>query len=73
MRVCAAAAALQEGKLITFGQLMKESHRSLRDDYEVSCPELDLMVELAEKQQGVYGARMTRRRFRRMHGESGDT
>jgi galactokinase len=38
---------------------MKESHNSLRDDYEVSCPELDLMVELAEKQEGVYGARMT--------------
>ena len=58
-RVSAAAAALQDGDLATFGRLMKESHRSLRDDYEVSCPELDLMVELAEKQEGVYGARLT--------------
>jgi galactokinase len=58
-RVSAAAAALQGGDLATFGRLMKESHNSLRDDYEVSCPELDLMVELAEKQEGVYGARMT--------------
>jgi galactokinase len=58
-RVCAAAAALRDGELETFGRLMKESHRSLRNDYEVSCPELDLMVELAEKQEGVYGARMT--------------
>ena len=58
-RVSAAAVALQDGELATFGRLMKESHRSLRDDYDVSCPELDLMVELAEKQEGVYGARMT--------------
>lgn len=38
---------------------MAESHRSLRDDYEVSGPELDLMVALAENQEGVHGARMT--------------
>ena len=38
---------------------MAESHSSLRDDYEVSCKELDVMVELAQKVQGVYGARMT--------------
>jgi galactokinase len=38
---------------------MAESHRSLRDDYEVSCAELDLMVELAGKVKGVFGARMT--------------
>jgi len=38
---------------------MLESHRSLRDDYEVSSSELDLMVELAQKTEGVYGARMT--------------
>jgi galactokinase len=58
-RVSAASTALQDGDLVTFGRLMKESHRSLRGDYEVSCPELDVMVELAEKQEGVYGARMT--------------
>ena len=39
-------------------QLMSDSHRSLRDDYEVSCSELDLMVELALKQEGVLGSRM---------------
>jgi galactokinase len=38
---------------------MAESHVSLRDDYEVSADELDLMVELAQKIDGVYGARMT--------------
>jgi galactokinase len=38
---------------------MYESHRSLRDDYEVSCRELDLLVELASSYEGVYGARMT--------------
>jgi len=39
--------------------LMNESHVSLRDDYEVSCKELDLMVERAQEFDGVYGARMT--------------
>jgi galactokinase len=38
---------------------MRGSHQSLRDDYEVSCDELDLMVRLAEPIDGVYGARMT--------------
>lgn len=58
-RVLAAADALQQNDLTRFGQLMAESHRSLRDDYEVSCRELDLMVELAREIEGVYGARMT--------------
>lgn len=58
-RVLAAAEALERGELERFGQLMAESHASLRDDYEVSSPELDLMVELASKVEGVYGARMT--------------
>ena len=58
-RVLDAASALQRGDLDTFGQLMAASHRSLRDDYQVSCAELDLMVDLASHQQGVYGARMT--------------
>jgi len=44
---------------IVLVNLMNESHRSLRDDYEVSCAELDLMVELAQQVRGVYGARMT--------------
>jgi galactokinase len=58
-RVLAAGAALEKGDVEAFGQLMNSSHRSLRDDYEVSCKELDLMVELAQQVRGVYGARMT--------------
>jgi galactokinase len=58
-RVLHAAAALELGNLQAFGNLMLESHRSLRDDFEVSCAELDLMVELAEQAKGVYGTRMT--------------
>lgn len=58
-RVLAAADALEKGELERFGRLMAESHASLRDDYEVSSRELDLMVELATKVEGVYGARMT--------------
>ena len=58
-RVLAAGAALDEGDLVAFGQLMNRSHLSLRDDYDVSCKELDLMVDLAQAVPGVYGARMT--------------
>ena len=42
-----------------FGVLMNASHASLRDDYEVSTPELDLLVDLLQRQPGVYGARLT--------------
>jgi len=58
-RVLQAAAALERKDLALFGKLMADSHRSLRDDFEVSCEELDLMVRLAEQSDGVYGARMT--------------
>jgi galactokinase len=58
-RVLQAANALKESDLTRFGALMGESHCSLRDDYAVSCVELDLMVELARQCRGVYGARMT--------------
>ena len=58
-RVLEAGEALVCSDLDGFGLLMYESHRSLRNDYEVSCKELDLMVELASKVKGVYGARMT--------------
>ena len=58
-RVRAAAHVLQESNLKTFGKLMYESHESLRDDYEVSCRELDVMVDLAAGIKGVFGARMT--------------
>jgi galactokinase len=58
-RVLASAKALEQGDLNQFGKLMAESHHSLRDDYEVSIRELDLMVEFASRVEGVYGARMT--------------
>jgi galactokinase len=58
-RVIEAGEALEQHDLSRFGRLMGESHVSLRDDYEVSAVELDLMVELAQKVDGVYGARMT--------------
>jgi galactokinase len=58
-RVVTAATALEERDLEKFGELMAASHESLRHDYEVSCPELDRMVELANQVEGVYGARMT--------------
>ena len=58
-RVLSAGDALEQGNLDRFGELMAESHRSLRDDYEVSSDELDLMVEIAQPLAGVYGARMT--------------
>jgi galactokinase len=58
-RVKSAAAALGTGNAGAFGEFMRESQRSLRDDYQVSCAELDVMVEIASRQPGVYGARMT--------------
>ncbi|HSB10753.1 MAG TPA: galactokinase [Blastocatellia bacterium] len=58
-RVQKAASAIDRGDVEEVGVLMEESHRSLRDDYEVSCEELDVMVELAGRVEGVYGARMT--------------
>ena len=58
-RTVNAAEALRNRDVVRFGQLMGQSHASLRDDYEVSCRELDLMVEIAVQQTGVAGARMT--------------
>ncbi len=52
-------AALEKGDLGLVGKLMLESHMSLRSNYEVSSPELDTFVEIAEQSEGVYGARMT--------------
>jgi len=54
-----AAAVLESGEIAALHSLMADSHRSLRDDYEVSCHELDIMVQLAMQQPGVLGARMT--------------
>jgi len=58
-RVKSAVEAFHQGDCKALGPLMRDSHRSLRDDYEVSCKELDLMVELASAQPGLIGARMT--------------
>ncbi len=58
-RVGRSARALREGDLGEFGKLMYDSHLSLRRDYEVSCPELDMIVDLCAGADGVYGARMT--------------
>ena len=54
-----AVRALKAGDLTSFGQLMNGSHDSLRDDYEVTGPELDTMVEEGRKIEGVIGSRMT--------------
>lgn len=59
LRTLGAAAALENGDLAECGRLMDLSHASLRDDYEVSCRELDLLVEIARGVPGVHGARMT--------------
>lgn len=58
-RTLAAANALSAGDLEGMGRLMFLAHDSLRDDYEVSCAELDLLVEIARSTKGVIGARMT--------------
>jgi galactokinase len=58
-RTLKAVAAMEAGDYATFGQLMYASHVSLRDDYEVSCEELDEIVQQASRLDGVYGARMT--------------
>jgi galactokinase len=58
-RVLDSVVALKSGRLEDFGALMNASHISLRDDFEVSCPELDLLVKLALETNGVLGSRMT--------------
>jgi len=58
-RVLSAVHALENGDLEEFGRLMAASHTSLKDDYEVSRYELDLLVEIAQVTEGVLGARLT--------------
>ena len=58
-RVLEAVGALRARDLPRLGELLDASHRSLRDDYEVSTPEVDLLVELVREQEGVLGARIT--------------
>jgi len=57
-RVEQACVDLRKGDFYSFGQRMFESHKGLRDDYEVSCRELDVLVEAASQAKGVLGARM---------------
>ena len=58
-RTLKAVKALENNDIDTFGKLMNESHNSLRDDYEVTGRELDTLVDLASKQEGTIGSRMT--------------
>ena len=58
-RVRDAESALRRNDIAGFGKLMNRSHESLRDQYEVSCPELDWLVKRAWETDGVYGSRMT--------------
>ncbi|MBI1885956.1 MAG: galactokinase [Chloroflexi bacterium] len=67
-RVMRAAAALRSGDMEAFGRLMWESHESLRDDFGVSCPELDLLVNLARDVGGVLQGRGRVVRLRRRGG-----
>lgn len=58
-RVVAAVDAIRQGDLVQLGQLFYASHASMRDDYEVSVSEIDLIVELAQAEPMIYGARLT--------------
>ena len=58
-RTIEAVKSLKEGDIVHFGELMNQSHVSLRDDYEVSCDEIDILVDLAWKIPGVIGSRIT--------------
>lgn len=58
-RTIDAVTALKAGDIESFGKLMNQSHISLRDDYDVSCEEIDILVDLAWKTPGVLGSRIT--------------
>lgn len=58
-RTIKAVEALKNNDIETFGQLMNASHESLKNDYEVSCEEVDVLVELAQSIPGVLGSRIT--------------
>lgn len=58
-RVLSGAHYLKQGDIVRLGNNMNDSHISLRDLYEVSCPELDVLVDIAQDVPGVYGSRMT--------------
>ena len=63
-RTLRAREAMRSGEAAALGKLMIESHVSLRDDFEVSSPALDAIVECANAEEACYGARMTGRRLR---------
>jgi galactokinase len=58
-RVLAAVEAFRNSDLTRFGKLMHQAHLSFRDDFEASIPQIDILVSLAEKQPGCFGARLT--------------
>jgi galactokinase len=58
-RVLAAVHLLEGGDLLELGRLFDESHASMRDDFEVSVPEVDLLVQIAQSDPAVFGARLT--------------
>jgi galactokinase len=58
-RVLAAVRALQDDDPAHFGRLSNESHASMRDDYEITTPDIDTLVTIAQRRPDVYGARMT--------------
>ena len=58
-RVQAAVAAMRAGDVATLGDLLNQGHASARDDYEISCPELEVLVQAAREVGGVVGARLT--------------
>ena len=68
-RTIRAVEALKENRIEEFGKLMNESHRSLRDDYEVSCKEIDILVDLAWGNRRCDRISYYRRRIRRMYGQ----
>lgn len=57
-RVLNAASAINEGDMVSLGQLLYESHHGQREKYEVSCPELDFLVDMSKTEQNILGARM---------------
>ena len=59
LRTLNAAKSMKNADVELLGQLMNESHISMRDDFEISTKELDAMVEIAQSQEGCFGARMT--------------
>jgi len=58
-RVLESERALKAGDFVACGKAMNASHASMRDDFEITCPEIDFLADFTQKQAGVYGSRMT--------------